>query len=210
MTATTATDARTAIRDAVENWVVWRDSGDWERFATVWHPEGQMTATWFQGSATEFIEVSRAGMANGVHILHQLSGTSIDVAGERAIAQTKMSILQRAVVDGVEVDVTCVGRFYDFFQYAPSGTGPGWLIRRRQPIYEKDWLTVLDPGARLDIDAELLGRFPVGYRYLAYVQSKSGFEVKSGLPGLTGTVVENLYREGRDWLAGAPTPGNPV
>ena len=25
---------RLAIRDLVENWVVWRDSGDWERFRT--------------------------------------------------------------------------------------------------------------------------------------------------------------------------------
>ena len=25
------------IREVVENWVVWRDSADWERFATVWH-----------------------------------------------------------------------------------------------------------------------------------------------------------------------------
>jgi hypothetical protein len=145
-------------------------------------------------------------MENGVNIMHLLSGTSIDVAGERAIAQTKMSILQRALVDGVEVDVTCTGRFYDFFQYDAQG----WRIRRRQPIYEKDWLTVLDPGARLDIDAELLGRFPVGYRYLAYLQTKSGFDVKLGLPGRIGPVVENLYREGRDWLAGGATPGNPV
>jgi hypothetical protein len=39
-----------AIRETVENWVVWRDAGDWERFATVWHADGWMTATWFQGS----------------------------------------------------------------------------------------------------------------------------------------------------------------
>jgi hypothetical protein len=38
-----------AIRQTIENWVVWRDSGDWDRFATVWHPDGHMMATWFQG-----------------------------------------------------------------------------------------------------------------------------------------------------------------
>ncbi|HYR90603.1 MAG TPA: nuclear transport factor 2 family protein, partial [Terriglobia bacterium] len=31
-----------AIRETVENWVLWRDAGDWERFKTVWHPEGWM------------------------------------------------------------------------------------------------------------------------------------------------------------------------
>ena len=31
---------RLAIREVVENWVLWRDSADWERFETVWHPDG--------------------------------------------------------------------------------------------------------------------------------------------------------------------------
>jgi len=26
---------RFAIRELIENWAVWRDAGDWERFATV-------------------------------------------------------------------------------------------------------------------------------------------------------------------------------
>ena len=51
-------DNRQAIRDLLENWVVWRDAGAWERFRTVWHTEGRMMATWFQGSADEFIQVS--------------------------------------------------------------------------------------------------------------------------------------------------------
>ncbi len=35
---------RLAIRDLVENWAVWRDAGDWERFGSVWHDDGWMTA----------------------------------------------------------------------------------------------------------------------------------------------------------------------
>src|SRR5216683_2573273 len=77
---------RQAIRDLIENWVVWRDAGDWERFRTVWHSDGRMMATWFQGPAEEFIQVSREGAARGVSILHFLGGTSIDVTGDRAIA----------------------------------------------------------------------------------------------------------------------------
>ena len=41
---------RLAIRDIVENWVLWRDARRWDRFRTLWHPEGAMWATWFQGS----------------------------------------------------------------------------------------------------------------------------------------------------------------
>ena len=46
---------RLALRDLIENWVVWRDAGDWERFATVWHDDGVMMATWFQGPASRSI-----------------------------------------------------------------------------------------------------------------------------------------------------------
>ena len=198
--------AKLQIREVVENWVVWRDAGDWERFASVWHPAGWMTATWFQGPAAEFVELSRRGFEKGVHILHTLGGWSCDLAGERAVSQAKMTIHQRAAVDGVLTDVTCLGRFYDFFiRYEGR-----WTIIRRQPIYEKDRLDVVDPCAELILDPYLLTRFPEGYRHLAYLQSKSGWAVKKGLPGLRGAPVQKLYAEGRAWLAGSDRPGEPL
>src|SRR3954465_8637785 len=116
---------RLAIREVIENWVVWRDAGDWERFATVWHDDGVMMATWFQGPAADFIRVSREGWERGVSILHFLGGPSIDLAGHRSIAQTKMTISQRATVEGVACDIVCTGRFYDFFE---RREGTGWRI----------------------------------------------------------------------------------
>ena len=192
---------RLAIAEVVQNWAVWRDAGDWDRFRTVWHADGWMTATWFQGPAEKFIEVSRAGFDKGVSILHFLGGSSIDVAGDRAIAQTKMTINQRAPVDGVLVDVVCTGRFYDFF----AKGGGHWGIVRRQPIYEKDRMDPVDPAATLRLDPELLGRFPEGYRHLAYLQTKNGFTIKLDLPGLKGPVVQALYAHGRAWLDGVPS-----
>jgi hypothetical protein len=192
-----------AIRETVENWVIWRDSGDWDRFATVWHPDGWMTATWFQGPATQFIEASREGFNQGFNVVHFLGGWSCEINGTRAISQVKMSINQRATVDGILVDVTCMGRFYDFFEKRTDR----WAIVRRQPIYEKDRLSPVDPLAALILDAELLARFPEGYRYLAYVQAKNGYTIKAGLPGLRGPAVEQLYAEGKAWLAGSTQPG---
>jgi SnoaL-like domain len=189
---------RLLIRELVENWALWRDAGDWERFATVWHDDGLMMATWFQGPAADFIRVSREGFERGVSILHFLGGTSIDILGERAIAQTKMTISQRAAVHGVECDVVCTGRFYDFVERRDGR----WAIVLRQPIYEKDRLDPVDPAATLSLDPEQLGRFPTGYRHLAYVQSEIGYEVKRDMPGLVGDAVQRLYRRGADWLAG--------
>lgn len=197
---------RLRIHDTVNNWVIWSDSGDWERFATVWHDDGWMTATWFQGPAAEFVEARRAGFERGVSIVHFLGAITSDVAGPRAIAQAKMTINQRAALDGVEVDVVCTGRFYDFFEKRDGR----WAIVRRQPIYEKDRLDPVAPDGRLTLDRELLDSFPEGYRHLAYVQTKIGFKVRQGLPGLRGPQVEKLYAEGAAWLAGAPSPGEPL
>jgi hypothetical protein len=190
---------RRAIRDTVENWALWRDAGDWERFRTVWHDDGRMMATWFQGTAEEFIRVSREGWARGVSILHFLGGTSIDLAGERAIAQTKMTISQRGDVEGVRCDVVCTGRFYDFFE---KRTGR-WGVVLRQPIYEKDRIDPVAPAATLVLDPSLLAGFPEGYRHLAYLQTKIGYTVKRDMPGLKGPEVEALYARGRAWLNGA-------
>jgi len=187
---------RWTIRETIENWAVWRDAGDWERFATLWHPDGRMMATWFQGSGREFIEVTKAGWANGVSILHFLGGTSIEVNGSRAVAQTKMTISQRGEVEGTLCDVVCTGRFYDFFEKVDDR----WLLLLRQPIYEKDRLDPVRPDARPVLDAALLAEFPAGYRHLAYMQTRIGYKVKRDMPTLTGPEVEALYARGRQYL----------
>jgi hypothetical protein len=189
---------RLAIRDVIENWVLFRDAGDWDRFATVWHDDGFMMATWFQGSATEFARISREGLRKGVNILHFLGGCSIDVEGRRAIAQTKMTISQRANVEGTPCDVVCTGRFYDFLEKRKGR----WAIVLRRVIYEKDRIDPIEPSVTLALDARILERFPVGYRHLAYLQTGLGFNVKRNMPGLTGPEVEALYRNGSRWLAG--------
>ncbi len=200
----TAADKR-AIEEIVNNWVIWSDSGDWDRFATVWHDDGWMTATWFQGPAKDFARARRAGFERGVSIIHFLGAVTCDVAGARAIAQSKMTINQRASVDGVLVDVACMGRFYDFF----AKRAGRWAIVRRQPIYEKDRLDPVDPSAKLVLDPTLLARFPEGYRHLGYLQTKAGFEVKLGLPGVRGPEVAKLYAEGKAWLEGSEHAGEP-
>ncbi len=191
---------RLTIRQLVEDWAVLRDARMWERFRTVWHDDGVMQATWFQGTRDQFIKVSEEGYARGVRILHFLGGSTIDVSGTRAIAQTKMTISQRAKVEDVLCDVVCTGRFYDFFEQRAGR----WGLVLRQPIYEKDRLDPLDPSAKLTLDAELLARFPEGYRHLAYLQTRIGYTVKPDMPGLDGPEVAALYERGARWLSGGP------
>ena len=186
------------IRRMIERWAVWRDAGDWERFATVWHPEGVMMATWFQGPFADFIRVTQEGWAKGVSILHFLGGSAIDIEGDRAIAQTKMTISQRGEVDGVLCDVVCTGRFYDFCVRVDGQ----WKLLHRQPIYEKDRIDPVDPSAMVTLDQAALAKMPEGYRHLALIQTRIGYTVKMDMPMLKGEAVQDLYRRGAAWLAG--------
>jgi len=197
MSASEVEDRR-VIRDLIENWAVWRDALMWDRFRTVWHDDGRMMATWFQGTADEFIKVSQEGYERGVRILHFLGGSSVDIAGARAIAQTKMTISQRASVDGILCDVVCTGRFYDFFEKRNDR----WGLALRQPIYEKDRLDPIDPAAELQLDRNLLAQFPEGYRHLAYLQTRIGYKVKTDMPGLDGPEVAALFARARIAFSG--------
>jgi hypothetical protein len=190
---------RLLIRELVEHWAVWRDAQDWDRFRTLWHPEGRMMATWWQGGFEEFIRVNQEGFGRGVRILHFLGGSAIDVRGDRAIAQTKMTISQRAPVEGVLCDVVCTGRFYDFLERRDGA----WGLVLRQPIYEKDRLDPVVPGTAPQLDAAVLEQFPEGYRHLAYVQTGIGYDVRRDMPGLIGPEVERLGADGAAWLDGA-------
>jgi SnoaL-like domain len=191
---------RLTLREMIENWVVWRDANKWDKFRSLWHDDGIMMATWTQGTADQFIEMSKSGFAKGVRILHFLGGCNIEVRGNRAFTQTKMKIEQRAKVHDVMCDVTCTGRFCDFFEKRAGR----WGLVLRQPIYEKDRMDPVDPAAKLSLDQKLLATFPEGYRHLAYLQTQIGYKIKMDMPILTGSELGKLYARGEAWLAGKP------
>ena len=90
------------------------------------------------------------------------------------------------------------GRFYDFLEKRDGR----WGIVLRQPIYEKDRMDPVTPGAAPVLDKALLEQFPPGYRHLAYLQTRIGYTVKRDMPGLKGPEVEALIRAGCRVAAG--------
>jgi hypothetical protein len=193
-----ATLDKIAIREVIESWAIWRDTGDFERLATCFHADGTMMATWFHGPAAEFVERAKASYARGNMSSHILGAIQIDLAGNRAIAQTRATIASRDTIEGVLYDIACIGRMYDFFEKRNGR----WAIAERRLTYEKDRADPVIPGKVHEFDEALLGQFPHGYRYLAYAQTKRGQNVLRTLPGLRGPEVEALYASGKAWLAG--------
>ena len=120
--------------------------------------------------------------------------------GDRAVAETRMMLLVRADVAGCMCDVTCWGRFHDRLVRIDEA----WRILSRVPIYDKDRLDPLEPGAVPVIDREALGGFAEGYRHIAYVQSLGGAALTPGLPTLHSPEEALLREAGERWLAGGP------
>ena len=188
---------RAAITQVVQDWGLARDTGRWDRLRACFTADATMHTTWFVGSAAEFVERSMAAAKAGARAQHFIGTATIDIHGARAIAETRMILMVRGMVEGCEVDVTCYGRFYDrFVEHAGA-----WRIRERVPIYEKDRLDPLDPGAALELDAERLARYPDGYRHLAYLQSAGGASITPGLPIPNSAELARLYADGEAWLA---------
>ena len=190
--------SKLAIREVIESWAIWRDSGDFTRLRSCFHDDGRMTATWFSGSADEFVARAKTSFEKGSMSSHVLGATSIDLAGARAVAQTRMTITSRDTIEGTLYDFTCQGRFYDLFEERNGR----WAIVERRLTYEKDRADPVFSGETHAFDKALLEQFPVGYRFLAYAQTKRGLAVTRDLPGLRGAEVQALYARGRDWLAG--------
>ena len=194
----TALQDRLLIREVIEDWVIYRDSADWERFAGVWLPDGFIMTTWCEATGAEFIERGAKAFAAGMNSFHTVNGCHIELDGLRAFALTKMQIIQRAPVHGVLADVTCQGRFCDAFEKRDGR----WGLLSRQAIYEGDRIAAVEPGARLELDAELLASFPEGYRHLGYLQTQAGIVVNRNLPGTRGPETAALLDRMRRWLAG--------
>jgi hypothetical protein len=188
---------RAAIADAVANWGLWRDTGRWELLRSLYTPDAIMHTTWFVGPATEFIDRSiEAAKRAGARGQHFVGASSIELSGDRAIAETRMVLLLRAPLHGVEVDVTCYCRAYDrFVRYEGA-----WRIQVRDNIYEKDRLDPVDPSASVRLDPAELARHPYGYRHLAYVQGSGGARVTPDLPVPGSEALARLYADAARWL----------
>jgi hypothetical protein len=197
-----AIHGRIAVASLVADWGIFRDCGRWDLLRSLYAPNAVMVTTWFRGDAEEFIRRSKAAFERGARAQHFIGNSSISVNNDRAVADTRMSILLRARIAGIEADVTCVGRFHDRL----VRDGAAWRILFRTPVYDKDRIDPVDPDSRIEIDREVLSRFPEGYRYLAYCQSLAGDTLTPGLPTPRSAEETDLCEQSAAWLAGGNMP----
>ncbi len=191
---------RAAITQVVQDWGLARDTGRWDQLRACFTDDGTMSTTWFVGSADEFVARSTEGYRRGARAQHFVGAASIELRGDKAIAETRMILMARGKLDGLEVEVTCYGRFYDRF----VKDAQGWRIHKRGLVYEKDRMDVINPADVLQLDRDELARYPYGYRHLAYLQGRSGLCITPDLPVPDSAALERMYAEASVWLHDIP------
>jgi len=189
---------RQAIARVIADWAIFRDCRDWDRLRALYAPGATMVTTWLRGTADEFVDISMAPAKQGGNVQHVIGPPSIALNGNRAIAIARVTIMVRGVVHGTQVDVACTGRFHDWLARGADG----WKIVQRMPIYEKDRMDPVEPGATVNLDKTMLERIAPGYRYLGYLQTLGGTAVITDLPAPGSAEERKLYDDSAAWLAG--------
>lgn len=190
---------RAAITRVVQDWGLARDDGRWSKLRDCYTSDAMMHTTWFVGTAAEFVERSMAAAKAGARVQHFIGASTIELNGDKAVAETRMVLMVRGRLDGVEVDATCWGRFHDRFVKREGE----WRILKRVPVYEKDRLDAVDPTAQLVLDAQLLAQQAEGCRHLTYMQSRGGATIIPD-PAVPGSeALSRLEAESAAWLATA-------
>jgi hypothetical protein len=192
---------RLAIRELTDNWSIYRDNREWDKFLEVWHEDGVMMTTW-GGKATpqQFVDAASRGFAKGDRMLHSVGGVTAQVAGDRGLGMSKLRIMQRGPVEGVICDVVCIGVTFDFFERREGR----WGLVLRQPVYERDYIVPADPTQTVELNPEIMARRPDGYQRLAYLQEGLGYTIKPDMPTEVGPEREALKEQAAAWLRGEP------
>ncbi len=192
--------ARLDCMDLVQRWALYRDQGRWPELLSTFHPEGTIAVTWFRGPFVDFVAKSqKAALAAKSTSKHLIGWPIVTLAGDRAIAETNVSILGRQMLADVQVDNLSYGRFLDRIERRDGQ----WRICERVAIYEKDRLDPVVPGAAFDrMMAEAdFSPYPEAYRFLAYRLVNGGRELASPIMCHGSEDTKALYRRYHDWIS---------
>ncbi len=181
------------ITDLLTGWMH-RDLGEWDQLRDLFHPDGTIEITWFEGLGSDFVDGSMRMGASDVRTKHMV-GTPVvtfNPAATRAIVETNAMIIG----EHVKLNLGCVGhnRFYDM---AEKRDGV-WKLFKRQSIYDMASFTF--PLGVVDIDQQTVAKYPREYAALAYLLEKSGFPVQRVFATRGSELEQQMKADAAQWL----------
>jgi hypothetical protein len=175
---------RMSIADLINGWMR-RDLAQWDALRELFHPDGVIEITWFEGPFNKFVDASMRMGASDLRTKHFIGAPAVTFQGDKALVETNAMI----VAENVELGLGCESH-NRFFDRVEKRNGE-WKIVRRESIY--------DMGS-FDIDQELVAKHPREYAPLAYLLEKSGFPVQRVFATKDSDAEKALKAAGKDWL----------
>ncbi|OPB00912.1 hypothetical protein BFW87_00420 [Pseudomonas fluorescens] len=180
-----------AIGGLMQGWL-YRDMNDWTQLRGLFHEDGTLSLSWFEGLFTDFVDASiKMGRSHFVS-RHAIGAPLIQWNGCRALALTPMSIIGED--DAHDLGFITHGRFVDCVEQR----GGEWRIARRDVVYDMSFFTF--PAGPVDIDRNRLQHHPREYAALAYVLDQCGFAVQRRYATRGSEEEERIQQEAITWL----------
>lgn len=185
---------RQQLNDLMNGWMH-RDLGEWDQLRNLFHSDGTIEITWFEGLGSDFVDGSIRMGASDVRTKHLIAAPVItfNASGNKAILETNAMIIAENVK--LNVGCECHNRFYDM---AEKRDGV-WRLFRRQSIYDMGTFTF--PLGLVEIDQTVVSKYPREYATLAYVLEKSGFPMQRVFATRGSELEQSMKHDGQKWLS---------
>lgn len=182
---------RQAIADLMTGWIH-RDLAEWDSLRELFHTDGIIEVTWFEGLASDFIIGSQQMGNSDFMTKHVIGSPVVTFYGNRAIVETNAIIIG----ENIKLGLGCSNhnRFYDLVEKRDDV----WRIVKRQSIYDMGSFTF--PQGIQEIDASVVARYPREYAPLAYLLEKSGFPVTRQFATKFSSLEKEMKAAGQAWL----------
>ncbi len=190
---TTASD-RQQLNDLMNGWIH-RDLGEWAQLRNLFHPDGTIEITWFEGLASDFVNGSMRMGASDLRTKHLIVSPQVtfNAAGNKALLETNAII----IAENVKLNLGCEShnRFYDLAEKRDGD----WKLFHRQSIYDMGTFTF--PQGIVEIDPATVAKYPREYAALAYLLEKSGFPLGREFATRGSKLEADMKAAGQHWLS---------
>lgn len=190
---TTASD-RQQLNDLMNGWIH-RDLGEWAQLRNLFHPDGTIEITWFEGLASDFVNGSMRMGASDLRTKHLIASPRVtfNAAGSKALLETNAII----IAENVKLNLGCEShnRFYDLAEKRDGD----WKLFHRQSIYDMGTFTF--PQGIVEIDPATVAKYPREYAALAYLLEKSGFPLGREFATRGSKLEADMKAAGQHWLS---------
>ena len=183
---------RQSIADLMTGWIH-RDLAEWDKLRELFHPDATIEISWFEGPASDFVDGSMRMGKSDFGTKHFISAPVVTFNGDKALAETNAVVIGENV--RLDLGVSAHARFYDQVEKR-NGV---WKILNRQGIYDFSYFNF--PQGVVEIDREIVKKYPREYAALAYLLEMSGFPVKRVFATKGSNLEKAMKAAGQAWLA---------